>query len=69
MIDSDIFGQNQALEKPTRGKPVREREILLFSAKYQDRNTEKFFNLSPPKISSQNLEKRAQQSLENCVEK
>ena len=32
MIDSEIFGQNQALEKPPWGKPVRERESLLLAS-------------------------------------
>ena len=35
MIDSEIFGQNQALEKPPRGKPVREREFIISSGKIQ----------------------------------
>ena len=32
MIDSEIFGQNQALEKPPRGKPVRERERFYYAS-------------------------------------
>ena len=32
MIDSEIFGQNQDLEKPPRGKPVRERESFYYAS-------------------------------------
>ena len=68
MIDSEIFGQNEALEKP-HGENQLEREKFYYVQQNIRIEIQWKFNLSPPKISSQNLEKRAQQSLENCAEK
>jgi len=47
MIDLEIFGQNQALEKPPRGKPVRERERLYSSWKKTKCFTVKIQLISP----------------------
>ena len=49
MIDSEIFGQNQALEKPPRGKPVRERErdFIIFSKISEQKYSENLTYLHP----------------------
>ena len=46
MLDSEIFGQNQALEKPPRGKPVRERERVFIML--QDKNQTLIFTVKNP---------------------
>ena len=57
MIDSKIFGQNQALENPPRGKPVRERESFYYASKKKlDIHLQSKSNLSQPKkITQQSL--------------
>ena len=49
MIDSEIFGQNQALEKPPRGKPARERErdFIIFSKISEQKYSENLTYLHP----------------------
>ena len=54
MIDSEIFGQNQALEKPPQGKLVRERERFYYaSGKKSDIHLQSKTNLSQPSKMTQ----------------
>ena len=77
MKDSEIFGLNQALEKPPRGKPVRERErdfIMLQQKKirhsypvqnstYLNQQTVSFLvHMLPQFLCISFLEKRAKNS-------
>ena len=47
MIDSEIFGQNQALEKPPWGKPGRERNFIIFSKILEQKYSENLTYLQP----------------------
>ena len=44
MIDSEIFGQNQALEKPPWGKPVKERDFIIM---LQEKNQTFIYSQKP----------------------
>ena len=65
MIDSEIFGQNQALGKPPRGKPVRERERFYYaSGKKSDIHLQSKTNLSQP---SKMTQQAASISVQGCL--
>ena len=65
MIDSKIFDQNQALEKPPRGKPVIERESFYYaSGKKSDIHLQSKTNLSQPNKMTQQA---ASISVQGCL--